>query len=206
MIAIINYNTGNPNSVANMIKRIGYNCIITSDVEEIYKSVALVIPGVGTFDRGIQNLNSAGLIEVLKQKALIDKTPVLGICLGMHLMFKSSEEGNTSGLGWFPFRVVKFSTEKCPGLKIPQIGWNETEFKPGFSFTDEIKKPSRFYFANAYFPDCTDESMVLCRSVYGYSFVSGVCHDNICGVQFHPEKSHSYGISFFKSFFDKFLK
>lgn len=206
MIVIIDYNTGNPNSVANMIKRLGYKCIISSDRSVISEAVAVIIPGVGTYDKGIKNLKAQGLGDLLTEIATIKKIPTLGICLGMQLMCMGSDEGKERGLEWFDFPVVRFSADKHPGLRVPQIGWNEVEFNRSIPFTEDIVKPSRFYFANAFYPDCRDDSRTLCKSVYGYPFVSGIVKDNIVGVQFHPEKSHSFGMSFFRSFFQHFLK
>ena len=205
MITVIDYNTGNPNSAANMLKRIGYECKISGRVEDIKQSNALVLPGVGAFDMGMNNLIKLNLVDVLNEQVINKKVPIIGICLGMQLMCKKSEEGSMPGLGWFDSNIIKFKTENFPDIKIPHIGWNAVTFQPNSIFGEKQLISSKFYFAHAFHPAETSDNQILCHTTYGYSFVSGLQLDNIVGVQFHPEKSHTFGMAFLKRLFDKFL-
>jgi glutamine amidotransferase len=199
MITIIDYKMGNLGSIANMLKRIGCESLITSDVAEIEKASMVVLPGVGAFDKAMENLNSLNLVEVLNKKALIEKTPVLGICLGMQLMAKGSEEGKLPGLKWFDAQVVRFTTTK---LKVPHMGWNTINIvKPDRIFNDFYNEP-KFYFVHSYHIACNDKEDILATE-YEYEFASAVVKDNITGVQFHPEKSHKYGMKLLQNWVNR---
>lgn len=201
MIAIIDYGMGNLGSIANMIKKVGYKCIITSDLEEIKTASKLILPGVGSFDNGMKNLADLGMIEVLNQKVLIDKTPILGICLGMQLMTKSSEEGKLSGLGWIDAQTKKFVSDI---LKIPHMGWNLIKHQKNSHLFDEYTSEKRFYFVHSYCIECFNYEDVLTTTPYTHEFVSSFEKENIIGVQFHPEKSHKFGMSLLKNFVEKY--
>lgn len=201
MITIIDYGMGNLGSISNMIKKIGHKSIITSDLEEIKKATKLILPGVGSFDNGIKNLRESGLSEVLNQKALVEKTPILGICLGMQLMTKSSEEGILSGLGWIDAQTKKFVSDT---LKIPHMGWNIIRHHKESKLFDELDSEKRYYFVHSYYVESNQTKDVLTTTPYGYNFVSAFEKDNMIGVQFHPEKSHKFGMNLLKNFAEKY--
>jgi glutamine amidotransferase len=201
MIIVIDYGMGNLGSIANMIKKVGYKCIITSDLEEIKKATKLILPGVGSFDNGMKNLEKLGMIEVLNQKVLVEKTPILGICLGMQLMTKNSEEGNLSGLGWIEAETKKFVSDI---LKIPHMGWNIIKHQKESKLFDELKNEKRFYFVHSYCVSCNQEIDILTNTNYTQDFVSSFEKENIIGVQYHPEKSHKFGMSLIKNFVENF--
>ena len=200
MIAIVDYGCGNLGSIKNMIRKIGGEAVITSDSEEIKKADKIRLPGVGSFDTGMNNLKKSGFINVLNEKAFVEKVPVLGICLGMQLMTKGSEEGVESGLGWFDAETIKFKFEKGSKNKIPNMGWkNVLQKKSSIYFRDMFEEP-RFYFVHSYYVQSNKSEDILTTTVYGTEYVSAFEKDNLCGVQFHPEKSHKYGMKLFSNF------
>ena len=200
MIIIIDYQVGNLVSISNMLKRAGSNSVISSNVDLIAKASKLILPGVGSFDYGMKKLKETGLIEILNQKALVDKIPVLGICLGMQLMTKHSEEGDKEGLGWIDANTVKFDfKEQHNDYKVPHMGWNEVNNIQNNGLFNELNE-SRFYFVHSYFVKCNDSKNIMCTTNYGFEFISGILKDNIMGVQFHPEKSHKYGMQLMTNF------
>lgn len=201
MTTIIDYGMGNLGSIANMIKKIGYKSQITSNLDEIKNADKLILPGVGAFDNGMKNLHELGLIEVLNQKVLVDKTPILGICLGMQLMTETSEEGKLQGLGWIDAHTKKFVSE---ALKIPHMGWNIITHKKESKLFDELDSEKRYYFVHSYYVDCNDQKDILAVTPYGKKFVSAFEKGNILGVQFHPEKSHQFGMNLLKNFVEKY--
>lgn len=201
MITLINYNAGNIKSIQNMLKRIGAKSCISADAKEIEQAEKLILPGVGHFDYGMKNLHESGLIEVLNRKVLIDKVPLLGICLGAQLLGNRSEEGILSGLGWIDMEVVKFDENKLPeNLKIPHMSWNEIKIKKQSNLLTGLSDESRFYFVHSYHMKCNNENDILANTFYGYEFTSAVEKDNIFGVQFHPEKSHTFGMRLLENF------
>ena len=201
MITIINYNAGNIKSIQNMLKRIGAKSCISADAKEIEQAEKLILPGVGHFDYGMKNLQESGLIEVLNKKVLIDKVPLLGICLGAQLLGNRSEEGILSGLGWIDMEVVKFDENKLPeNLKIPHMSWNEINIKKQSNLLIGLSNESRFYFVHSYHMKCNNENDILANTNYGYEFTSAVEKENIFGVQFHPEKSHKFGMRLLENF------
>jgi glutamine amidotransferase len=204
MIVIVDYKMGNLGSITNIIKKVGYSSVITSDIETIAKADKIILPGVGSFDRAMQNLNQLNLLPVLNEKALVQKVPFLGICLGMQLLTEKSEEGNVNGLGWIEGEIVKFNFEKNnKHLKIPHMGWNAIMLPSPHILFDEMYDDPRFYFVHSYYAVCKKEENILAKTRYGNEFVSGLKKDNIMGVQFHPEKSHKFGMKLFKNFIEK---
>lgn len=201
MIAIINYGMGNPGSIYNMLKKIGHEAIVTSNSEDVMKAGKLILPGVGAFDNGMNNLKTSGLFEVLNSKVLKDKTPILGICLGMQLFGLKSEEGKVAGLGWINAETVRFKfSEENSDLKIPHMGWNNVILKRDSEIYKDMPEDSRFYFVHSYHFVCNDEKDVVAKTSHGYEFNSIVQKENIYGVQFHPEKSHKYGMKLLRNF------
>jgi len=196
LIAILDYGLGNVGSIKNMLKKIGMKSVITSDEEDILSANAIILPGVGSFDHGILNLRSLDCFKTLNYCALEKKIPILGICLGMQLMTKSSEEGIENGLGWIDAAVIRFCESSGP---VPNMGWGYiNDIKQNGMFQD-FGRPYKFYFVHSYYVECSDNNIILTQTKYGDSFVSSFLKDNILGVQFHPEKSHQFGINFFKN-------
>lgn len=201
-IVIVDYNTGNLNSIKNMLRRLGHSSVISSDIDVIRAAEKLILPGVGSFDTGMKGLLDLGLVEVLNYKVLEEYTPILGICLGMQLMCESSSEGRLNGLGWFDAQVNKFPQKTTAGkkLKVPHMGWNEiATYKESF-LSSEFSDSPRFYFVHSYFVKANVESDILFHSDYDFRFVSGMERNNIVCVQFHPEKSHKYGMQLLANF------
>lgn len=193
-IVIINFGMGNLGSIQNMFKKIGIPAVISSEPKAIAQAEKLVLPGVGSFDIGISQLDAMGFIPVLHDKVIRDKTPVLGICLGMQLMTKSSEEGRLPGLGWIDAATVRFRHDPASPLKVPHMGWNTVNVrKISPLFADMYPEP-RFYFVHSFHAECRDAADVLTTTHYGYDFVSAFQRGNITGVQYHPEKSHKFGM------------
>jgi len=202
LIVIIDYqSSGNPNSIRNMLKHIGLDSTISNKAGDIEKSDKLILPGIGAFDSGMKNLRESGLIALLNLKVMEEKTSILGICLGMQLFTKESEEGNSSGLGWIDAKPsdlisVKHQTRK---YRIPHMGWNSAMLKQDNPLYSNMIEP-RFYFAHSYHISGINSENIVTTSLYGYEFVSSFVKDNIIGVQFHPEKSHKYGMALLKNF------
>lgn len=199
MIAIIDYDMGNIASILNMFKRIGErNVVLTKDPEVIKSATKLILPGVGAFDAGMSNLRESGLVEVLTEQVVVKKKPVLGICLGMQLLANSSEEGLEKGLGWVDADVRKFKFENTD-LKIPHMGWNYIQLvKKSNLLQGDLKR--KFYFVHSYYFHCNNSNDVLATTSYGIDFSCMIQHDNVYGAQFHPEKSHKFGMELFENF------
>ncbi len=201
MIVVIDYGLGNLGSVANMLKKIGVSAVISSDPAVVEKADKLILPGVGAFDAGMKNLETRGLIPLLNFRVLEQKTPILGLCLGMQLLGKRSEEGQLPGLGWLDAQVVRFKFDSNAGnLKIPHMGWNTLAVCQPYPLFADLEAENRFYFVHSYYVVCADQSNVLAQTNYGFDFASAVVKDNIMGVQFHPEKSHKFGMRLLKNF------
>jgi len=171
---------------------------IVSSTEEIRMADKIILPGVGHFGKAMSNLKNVGLVEVLNEKVLEDRTPILGICLGMELMATRGEEGNVAGLGWLDAEAVRFDIGD--DLKVPHMGWNNIAAKKGSPLMNGVDEDSEFYFAHSYHLRLNDLSDELAETQYGIAFPSAVQHDNIFGVQFHPEKSHDAGALLLKNF------
>jgi len=198
MIYIVDYELGNLGSIKNMLKWIGIKSEITSDISKLEKADKIILPGVGSFDRAIKNIQKKGIYEVLEKKALKDKIPFLGICLGMQIMTSKSDEGLLKGFNWIEAETVKFNISDKK-LKIPHMGWN---YVKNYSDADKyFLSNSKFYFIHSYFVKVKNPDFKFLETEYGgIHFDAGFKKENIIGVQFHPEKSHKYGIEFFKNF------
>ena len=202
MIVITNYNMGNLASIRNMLKKVGVDAVVSSDPQVIRKATGLILPGVGHFDRGMEQLMALDLVPVLQCKVLEEKTPVLGICLGMQLLTRRSEEGQRLGLGWLDAETVRFRFEDTPQtLKVPHMGWNTTSpTRDDSLFEGLMNGRTRFYFVHSYHVVCAHEADVLAYTHHGVPFAASVQHEHIMGTQFHPEKSHRYGMRLLKNF------
>lgn len=201
MIAIIDYGMGNLGSIRNMLQRLGSLCMVTSDLSQIRKAKKIILPGVGSFDQAMNNLKDFDLIGILSEKVQELKTPVLGICLGMQVMAKDSEEGSLPGLGWIDACTKKFNSLALdPILKIPHMGWNTLKIKRNVAFLADLPQNPSFYFVHSYHVVCNSIEDVVATTNHGYDFVSIFQHDNILAVQFHPEKSHKFGMQVLKNF------
>ncbi len=203
MLIIVDYRTGNLGSIRNMLKRIGFEKVeITSDAAAIARAKRLILPGVGSFDTGMRNIRELGLEQVLTRKVLEDHTPVLGICLGMQLLLESSEEGREQGLGWIKGRNGSFNTARMRGLKVPHMGWNSVRPVEGTRIFRGQPEDFGFYFVHSYHSCCTDEADVAGWTDYGYRFACAIERGNIWGTQFHPEKSHKFGMKLLQTFLE----
>lgn len=201
MIVIVDYGVGNLASIRNMFKKIGADAEISSDPAVIRDAKKLILPGVGAFDTCAQKLADSGLIPVLNEQVLTKKTPVLGVCVGMQLLFAGSEEGVLPGLSWIGGRVIKFRPEQLPaGLKIPHMGWTDVNLKKPSKLFEPMHDEPRFYFVHSYYASATHPEDILVDADYGIRFTAAVERENIMGVQFHPEKSHKFGMQLLANF------
>lgn len=200
MIVIVDYGMGNLGSVLNMFKKVGAEAIISSDLNIISKAQKILLPGVGAFDAAMQKIAEAGMTELLNKKALVEKVPVLGICLGMQLLTNASEEGQLPGLGWIEGAAFNFKNRIDDKLKIPHMGWNVAKIKQETQLTFGYSGELRYYFVHSYFVKVTNESNSMMTTNYGVEFDSAIVKDNIFGAQFHPEKSHKFGMKLFDNF------
>lgn len=200
MIAIINYGLGNLASIKNMCKRLGIDAVITSSIDEIKNASHLLLPGVGHFKKGMANLDESGLRGVITEQVIDNKKPILGICLGAQLLTKHSEEGDVDGLGWVDARTVRFDTSKLGRLPVPHMGWSDIKLKKSCTLWDDLPEHQRFYFVHAYHFNFEQESEITATCNYGYEFACAFQKDNIYGAQFHPEKSHKFGMKVLENF------
>ena len=201
MISIINYGLGNIKAILNIFNRLNIEASVISTSKEIKDSKKLILPGVGSFDEAMKNLNKSGLRDSLDKKVLIDDTPIIGICIGMQIMAKSSEEGKEKGLGWFEESYVRKFDEKniLHKPKFPHMGWNSIKIMNENKILNNINAERGFYFLHSYFFDCIKEN-ILTTTSYGHEFPSAINKKNIFGFQFHPEKSHKNGEILLKNF------
>jgi glutamine amidotransferase len=202
MITIIDYKTGNLGSIQNILKRIGEYSVITSDKDEIERATKLILPGVGAFDTGMRNLLELDLVDILNRKVKTEKIPVLGICLGMQLLSNGSEEGSLPGLGWIDAETIRFRFEDTIEYKIPHMGWNFIRQHKDSKLFGNMYSDTRFYFVHSYYFRANIEKDILLSTTYEKEFTSAVEKENILGVQFHPEKSHKFGMKLLKNFVD----
>ena len=201
MIALPNLSIGNFASVLRMIQKAGGEAKLVGDPSDLRSADKIILAGVGSFDNGMQSLRDGQWVDALNDAALNRKVPVLGICLGMQLMFERSEEGRAKGLGWVSGQVRRFSLPAESGLKVPHMGWNTvTVTRPNPLFPAE--EDQRFYFVHSYHADCASADDVLATATHGQRFTAAMNRGNLYGVQFHPEKSHRFGMAVLKNFLD----
>ncbi len=201
MLAIIDYGMGNLGSIQNMLKKVGARATITSDPAIIDAAAKIILPGVGHFAAGMKNLKERGLIEALRRNVLETKKPTLGICLGAQLLTEFSEEGNVEGLGFLKAKTLRFQLDDAT-LKVPHMGWNLIAPQKSSPLLDGLSSQSRFYFVHSYFLKAESPSDILTKTHYGFDFASALEHQNIFAAQFHPEKSHKFGMRLMKNFAD----
>lgn len=198
MIVLLDYGMGNVGSVVNAFKQLDQDVMVSRDAEVISRADRLVIPGVGSFDSAMQSiLSGPGLLEAIKSFAKVQARPILGICLGAQLLMTSSDEGEATGLDLITGAARRLSSK--PGLKIPHTGWNDA-LKSGDTDILKGREDWRFYFVHSFAPYPEEDGMVLAKTVHGDAFPSVIGDGNILGVQFHPEKSHSFGRELLKNF------
>jgi len=200
MITIVDYGMGNLGSVLNMFKKVGAAARISSDLNEISKAEKILLPGVGAFDAAMQRITDAGMKDILTNKAMVEKIPVLGICLGMQLLTQGSEEGMLDGLGWIKGKAYHFHNRIDESLRVPHMGWNTAIIQNESALTKNFEGELRFYFVHSYFVRADNPNHSMMKTNYGTSFDSALCQDNIFGAQFHPEKSHKFGMNLFRNF------
>ena len=197
MIGVVNYGLGNIMSIMNMLRRIGVEAAVCDDPGAIERADRLILPGVGAFDAGMKMLNGSGMRPSLEAQVAAG-TPVLGICLGMQFLGRKSEEGTEPGLGWVAADTVRLRA--ADDLPLPHMGWNWIEPKGPSALFDPDDAPLRFYFLHSFVVACDDESTALATFDYGGEFVGALADGNIFGVQFHPEKSHRFGMKVLERF------
>lgn len=192
MIAIVDYDIGNLAAVANMLQRLGASCEITADPARIELADKIILPGNGAFDACMCNLRATGLVPLLERRVLVDRVPLLGICVGAQMLGRGSAEGQELGLNWIDMDVRRFPD--IPNLRVPHMGWNQIDVRAaGHPMVRDMEPGSRFYFVHSYYMEPVNAEDVLFTTNYGITFASGVARGNIAGVQFHPEKSHRFG-------------
>lgn len=199
MTGIIDYGLGNLGSIQNMLRVLDEKSIISSEIDNLEKCDRYILPGVGAFDSGMSKLHESGLDNFIKHKAVEEKKTILGICLGMQLLGRKSEEGSLPGLGLIPFDNIRFRLEDS-NLRVPHMGWDIVEFKQPNPLLKNLQGTQRYYFVHSYHALCDSKDNILMTCDYGYEFAAAVVKDNIMGVQFHPEKSHDFGMALLNNF------
>ncbi len=204
MITIIDYGMGNLGSVLNMFKKVGVSSLIVSDAEGVLDAKKMLLPGVGAFDSAVESLRSRGLFDAIVEK-VEGGTPILGICLGMQLLTRGSEEGVNAGFGLIDAYAKKFDfTGMEKPLPVPHMGWNRLHHEKESALFADMPPNERFYFVHSYAVECYNKEDILTTTHYGYDFVSSFEKENIMGCQFHPEKSHRFGMQLLKNFAERY--
>jgi glutamine amidotransferase len=200
MIAIVDYGVGNLASIKNMLKKAGFESVLASDKPSIENASRLILPGIGAFDHCMQRFNRSGLRDLIEKRVIGEGLPVLGICVGLQMLMNNSEEGSEPGLGWISGNTIKFKKEKIGDLKIPHMGWTDVKLSKPSELTKDLGDEPRFYFVHSYHVDPDSRADQLLEAEYGYDFTAAISRNNIYGVQFHPEKSHRYGMKILENF------
>lgn len=204
MIVIVDYGVGNLGSIKNMFKKAGFKAEASSDPAIIRAAEKLILPGVGAFDAAMRKFRETGLVSVVGELVLEKRIPVLGLCVGLQLMSKGSEEGTEAGLGWFDAETIRFKFDaEHAHLKIPHMGWNEIRICREHPLVAGLPADSRFYFVHSYHVVAKDTETVLAETEYGVNIHSILGKGNIVGAQFHPEKSHKFGLQLLKNFAER---
>jgi glutamine amidotransferase len=202
MMVIIDYGMGNLRSVFKALMRLGIEAMVSPNLYEISKGDKLILPGVGNFKQGMSNLSNTGILDVLNERVIEQKTPILGICLGLQLFSKYSEEGDIDGIGWINAQTKKilFDPEIPLHFRVPHMGWNTLQKENNSMLLQDIRDDNAFYFIHSYHIVCNNYEDIIATTDYGIRFVSAIQKGNIFGTQFHPEKSHAAGLKILKSF------
>lgn len=201
MIAIIDYGVGNINAFVNIYKSIGVDVKIAKSTLGLANATKLILPGVGHFDYAMDRFNTSGMVEVVTDLVINKKIPVLGICVGMQMLAKSSEEGLLLGLGWVDATVKKIDSSMLKQTtRLPHMGWNDIQVSTNNPLLLKLENKARFYFLHSYYFQCNNYEDSIAITNYGSKFSCAVNHNNIYGVQFHPEKSHHFGIQLLENF------
>lgn len=201
MITIIDYGLGNIRAFRNVYERLNIPVNIARQPSDFSGATKLILPGVGAFDYAMSQFNLSGMKEKVENLVLNHRMPILGICVGMQMMANSSEEGMLPGLGWIEGKVKKFNPDSIRyKTRLPHMGWNSIKKRKKDNLLSQLDDDSKFYFLHSYYFECEDEKNILCETEYGIKYSSAVNKDNIYGVQFHPEKSHSNGVQLLLNF------
>lgn len=201
MLVIVDYMCANVGSIRNMLRKAGApNAVVSSQPAVIAKAKKLILPGVGSYDTGMSNIRKLGILDVLNERVLEARVPVLGICLGMQLMTESSEEGMERGLGWIKGRTMRISLGSKSSLKVPHMGWNSVRLTQDIPLVRGFAEDFGFYFVHSFHVQCSEEANVVGWTTHGQEFASIIAMGNIMGTQFHPEKSHKNGLHLLKNF------
>jgi imidazole glycerol-phosphate synthase subunit HisH len=199
MISIVDYGLGNVRAFLNIYSRLNIEANAVSSVAEVNEAEKLILPGVGSFDWAMKRLNDSGMRDVVEKRVLCDGVHVLGICAGLQIMARTSEEGEMAGLGWIDADVRRFSSDRTDMI-LPHMGWNDVLPVVSNDLMQGLEDEARFYFLHSYYLQANDPGIVLTTTDYRSVFTSGISVGNVHGVQFHPEKSHHYGIRLLKNF------
>lgn len=199
-VAIIDYGSGNIGSIVNILRKAGAEAVLSADPDELRRASHLILPGVGAFDTCMRNLRQSGLTPVLEERVLQAGTPLLGICVGMQMLSRGSEEGVEPGLGWIAAATRRFVAPPGSSMRIPHMGWNAVRPARSASLFAGLEEGARFYFVHSYHVRCDDPADVAGIADYGGEFTAAVQRGNISGVQFHPEKSHKFGVRLIGNF------
>lgn len=200
MVTIIDYDLGNHVSIMKLLGKIGIESELTADHAKIEAATKLILPGVGNFGAAMSRIKQKGLFDLLNRKVLTQKTPILGICLGMQLMTKWSDESQSEGFGWFDASCHRFKQAENSQLKVPHVGWNTVDVKRKNSLIDQQQSHEFFYFTHSYHAIAENPDHALCETTYGVPFCSALNNGHIFGTQFHPEKSYDAGFQLLKNF------
>lgn len=199
MIGILDYGLGNVCAFQNIYNHLGIRCALVSEKEQLLRVSKIILPGVGAFDWAISRLGESKMYDLLKERVISERVPILGVCVGMQMMAESSEEGILQGLGWFDVKVERLATSNCNSLLLPHMGWNDVKSLGNNPLFDGLEN-SRFYFLHSYcIPNIVVADSIVSAS-YGTTFAASVSKSNIHGVQFHPEKSHHWGVRLLENF------
>jgi glutamine amidotransferase len=200
VISLIDYGVANLGSMRNMLRRIGAETELVSTPEGIARATKIILPGIGAFDHGVEALAARGIVEPLRKRVLEDRIPLLGVCLGAQLLGKRSAEGRLAGLGLIDARCERLPTDKSAGIRIPHMGWSEIRPLRADPILHGLDGRARFYFVHAFHVVCAHETDVLATARYGIEFTAMIRRDNVYGAQFHPEKSHRFGMRLLQNF------